>query len=264
MSSLINEKDQTVNMKNISKLACLPAIMLALSTTAAFAQERSSDSWKWGAEVYFWGASLGGKTSSGSNVDLGIDKIVEDLKFGAMGTIAGRKGDWSVFADMIYLDLGDSGTTSVNVGGTSVPVSASLDLKGFITTSGVGYRVYEKSRTSLDATVGVRYLWLDARLDLSVPTLPPVREEKSGSNWDAVVGLRGKTDLNDKWYLTYYADVGAGDSNLTWQALAAVNYRLKKVDLTLGYRYLDWDFGKFGPFHDLNLSGAFAGVKIPF
>ena len=253
-----------MNLKNIRKLACLTAIPLALSTTAAVAQERSADRWNWGAEAYFWGASLGGKTSSGSNVDLGIDKIVDGLKFGAMGTIAGRKGKWSAFADMIYLDIGDSGSAPVNVGGVPVPVSASLDLKGFITTAGGGYRIYEQSRTSLDATFGVRYVWLDARLDLSVAALPSVRLDESGANWDAVVGLRGRTELNDKWYLTYYADVGAGDSNLTWQVLGAVNYRLEKVDLTFGYRYLDWNFGKFGPFHDLNLSGAFAGVKMPF
>ena len=264
MSSLINEKDQTVNMKNISKLACLPAIMLALSTTAAFAQERSSDSWKWGAEVYFWGASLGGKTTSGGNIDLEIDKILENLKFGAMGAISARKDKWTVFADLIYLDVGDSGTVPVHVSGMTVPVAASIDLKALISTSGVGYRVYNQSHTTLDAVLGVRYLGLKARLDATVPGQPTVREEESGSNWDAVIGLRGKTDLNEKWYLTYYADVGAGDSDSTWQALGAVNYRLEKVDLTLGYRYLDWKLGKFGPFHDLNLSGAFAGVKIPF
>ena len=253
-----------MRIEKIRKLAWFSAFALALSATPAAAQDRASDGWKWGAEIYFWAASLGGKTTSGADVDIGIDTIIDDLKFGAMGTIAGRKGKWGVFADMIYLDLGDSGATSVNVGPLSVPVSASLDLKGFITTAGVGYRFYKQADTSLDATVGVRYLWLDARLDASVANLPSVREEASGSKWDAVVGLRGKTDLNEKWYLTYYADVGAGDSNLTWQALAAVNYRLDKIDLTLGYRYLDWDFGKFGPFHDLNLSGAFAGAKIPF
>ena len=252
-------------MKNISKLACLSAIALALSASAVFAQEDSPDSWKWGAEVYFWGASLGGSTTSGGDIDLGINKIIDNLKFGAMGTLAAHKGDWTLFADMIYLDVGDKVSTTATIGPIALPVSASIDLKGFITTAGAGYRVYDQGATSLDVTGGIRYLWLDATLDVSVPSIPrSVREEESGSNWDAVVGLRGRTDLNDKWYLTYYADIGAGDSDLTWQALVAANYRLKKVDLTLGYRYLDWNFDKFGPFHDLNLSGPFAGVKIPF
>ena len=53
---------------------------------------------------------------------------------------------------------------------------------------------------------------------------------ESGHVWDGVVGLRGATDLNERWYITYYADVGTGDSDLTWQGLAAVNYRFSKVD----------------------------------
>ena len=245
--------------------AFLPAIAISFCSITVSAEENSSENWKWGAELYFWGASLGGNTTSGSDIDIGIGTIIDDLKMGAMGTIGARKGDWAVFADLIYLDVGDSKNATANIGPISLPVSASVDLKGFISTAGVGYRVYEQSGTSLDITGGIRYLWLDSTIKVSVPSISrSVKEEDSGSNWDAVVGFRGKTDLNDKWYLTYYGDVGAGDSDLTWQALAAVNYRLNKVDLTLGYRYLDWDFDKFGPFNDLNLSGAFAGVKIPF
>jgi hypothetical protein len=256
-----------MRLKNIRKFYYLPAIALALIGSSVSAQDNASDNWKWGAEIYFWGASLGGSTTTGSDIDIGIDKIIEDLKFGLMGTVAARKGDWTVFADMIYLDLGESGSTTANIGQISVPISASIDLKGFIATSGAGYRVYEQSRTSLDITGGVRYLWLDSDIKVSVPSIPQVpdiKDNESGSNWDAVVGFRGKTYLNDKWYLDYYGDIGAGDSDLTWQALAAINYSMKRVDLTLGYRYLKWDFDDFGPFNDLDLSGAFAGVKIPF
>ncbi len=247
------------------RLAFATATTLLISGNAAFAQDSQSAGWNFGGEIYFWGASLGGSTTSGGDIDLGIDQIIDNLKFGAMGTLAAQKGGWTLFADMIYLDVGDSNSLTATIGPISLPVSASMDLKGFITTAGAGYRVYDQGNTSLDVTGGIRYLWLDATLDVSVPSISrSVREEESGSNWDAVVGLRGKTDLTDKWYLTYYADIGAGDSDLTWQAAAAINYRLEKVDLALGYRYLDWDFDDFGPFNDLNLSGAFAGVKIPF
>ena len=42
-----------------------------------------------------------------------------------------------------------------------------------------------------------------------------------------------------------------------------VRRKMEKVNLVLGYRYMDWDFDNYGPFDDLNLSGPFAGVKIP-
>lgn len=244
---------------NHRRTSGLCGLALLMGATAANAQE----TWTGGAELYFWGANLGGETTTGDDIDVSIDDIVKDLKFGAMGTIAGQRGPWGVFADLIYLDLTDSKTTNANVGGVSVPVLGDLELKGFISTFGVGYEVVETAATTISAIGGARYLWLDGNIGLNGAGLS-VSEGESGNNWDGVVGFRGETELNEKWYLTYYADVGAGDSDLTWQALGAVNYRLGRVDLALGYRYLEFDFDDSGPFQSLNLSGAFAGVKIPF
>ena len=249
-------------------IICPLAIALLLGTPSVSAQDSSSDSWDWSAEVYFWGASLGGETTSGDDIDLGIDKILEDLEAGAMGTVAASKGQWTIFSDMIYLDVKDSGSATTGVGpASSVTIDASIELKGFITTLGAGYRAYEQSGNSLDVIGGLRYLWLESEIDIDVgPPVGPldVNEKDDGTNTDVVVGLRGKADINDKWYLSYYADVGTGDSDLTVQALAAVNYRLETVHLTAGYRYLEWDFDDFGPFDDLDLSGAFAGAKFYF
>lgn len=251
-----------MSAKKTLRSAYLPAIVLAVSGTTVSAQDGSSDSWKWRAEVYGWGASLGGRATTGSDIDIGIDKIIDDLKFGFMGAVDARKGNWRLFADLIYLDIGENDKAGVNVGGISVPVSASIDLKGVISTAGVGYRVYERPGRWLDVTGGIRYLWLDSHIKVNVGALS-LPEKDSGSNWDAVVGLQGTTNLTDKWYLDFIADVGAGDSDLTWQAIGAVGYRMEKVNLVLGYRYMDWDFDNYGPFDDLNLSGPFAGVKIP-
>ena len=64
--------------------------------------------------------------------------------------------------------------------------------------------------------------------------------------------------------LTYYADMGAGDSDPTWQASASVSYRFDKVDAVLGYRYLDYEFDDSGFIDNLNIGGPSAGVKFRF
>jgi hypothetical protein len=140
-----------------------------------------------------------------------------------------------------------------------------VELKGFITTLGGAYRFLETDTTRLNLVAGARYLWLKADLDVDIGRLG-VGGSESDTVWDGIVGLRGKTDLNDKWYLTYYADVGGGNSKMTWQALAAINYRFQRVDAVVGYRYLDWDFddGDMLNFDELNLGGPFAGVKFLF
>ncbi|WP_170436896.1 DUF481 domain-containing protein [Ruegeria arenilitoris] len=245
--------------KNLPQLtlSTLAAATLTASTAAA------EEDWQWGAQLYFWGASVGGETTTGGNVDISIDKIIEDLNFGVMGTLVARNDRLSLIADVIYLDVDESDSTSVDLGGASVPVTADIGLKGFITTLGAGYRVLETSGGSLDITGGARALYLDG--DVSVSGLgSPIAESESGTNWDAVIGFRGETNINEDWYFSYYADIGTGDSDLTWQAAAAINYRLNSVDLTVGYRYLDWDLGEFGPFNEVTLSGAFLGVRVPF
>ena len=36
--------------------------------------------------------------------------------------------------------------------------------------------------------------------------------------------LRGVSELSDKWWLNYRFDIGAGDSDLTWNAVAQFGY----------------------------------------
>ena len=224
-----------------------------------------ADRWVYGAEVYMWGAGVGGETTSGSDVDIDFDDLFKDLQLGFMGSLAASKGQWTLFGDFIYLDVEDDTKGTVNILGEPVPTKVDVELKGFITTLGGAYRVLETDSTRLNLLAGARYLWLKADLDVDIGSLGAGGSE-SDTVWDGVVGLRGKTDLAKKWYLTYYADVGAGNSKSTWQALAGINYRFQKVDAVVGYRYLEWDFdkGDMLNFDDLNLSGPFAGVKFRF
>ena len=51
---------------------------------------------------------------------------------------------------------------------------------------------------------------------------------------------------------------------MTWQAIGGINYRFSKVDLTLGYAYMDWDFDKKSMIKDMTLKGPYAGIKFRF
>lgn len=246
------------------KLAWLPAAVLAMIAQPASAQDEAPQGdWEWGAEVYFWAADLGGQTTSGDDIHMGIGDIIKDLKMGGMATIAGHNGRWGVFSDNIYLNLGDSADLTADIGGVPTPVTARVGLKGLISTTGAGLRVVDDGGTTIDLTGGIRYLWLKGSVDVTDGTMD-VSEAVSGTEWNGVIGFRGRSDLSEKLYLTYYADVGTGESDLTWQALAALNYRLGGADLIAGYRYLEWDYDDFGPFDSLNLSGPFMGVKFKF
>jgi len=51
--------------------------------------------------------------------------------------------------------------------------------------------------------------------------------------WDVVIGVRGHANLNRQWYLPYQLDIGAGQSDLTWQAAGGIGYRFDWGDVNL-------------------------------
>jgi hypothetical protein len=248
--------------------ALLSALVMASAAaedgpTTVQGVDADTGKWKVYGQVYLWGASISGKTKIG-DVDVPIDDIVDKLEGAFMGNLLARKDRWVWFLDTVYLNV--SGNKTVQSGGPPATVDAALDLKTLVATGGGGYRLTRSETASLHILGGVRYLKLDADVALNPVTPPgPGRSEsESDSNTDAVIGLRGAVNFSEKWYMNYYADIGAGGSDLTWQALAAINYRFRPLDIALGYRYLYWDFEKGSLIEDLDISGPYAGVKWRF
>lgn len=131
-------------------------------------------------------------------------------------------------------------------------------------TAGGGYALKEAEQWRLDGVFGLRYINLktDVTLDLGPGAVIPVTDKSD--LWDAVIGLRGRTNLSERWYITYYGDVGAGDSDLTWQALGGINYSFGRLDVGIGYRHLEWQLEKGGLLDKLAISGPYAGIGYRF
>ena len=220
--------------------------MMAAAQTAT-AQEQG---WEFTADLYGWGASIGGRSATGTGIDIGIDDLIDNLEMGLMTSVGARKGKWSILTDVIYMDV-DAGKHGIDVG-----------LQSWIVTPVVGYNLVQDGNIALDIVGGARYLWLKSELDLS--GVGGARFSDSGHVWDGIVGLKGEVTLAKNWYIPFYLDVGAGDSDLTWQALGGLAYKFKKFDVVAGYRYLDWEFDDNDVFDDLNLSGLYAGLKLQF
>lgn len=70
--------------------------------------------------------------------------------------------------------------------------------------------------------------------------------------------------IRRQWHAIYHVDVGAGDSDYTWQGIAGVGYHFKNFDGVLAYRYISWSFGDDAVLGDLNLSGVMLGMRFSF
>ena len=238
-------------MRTFNKIVILVLSTFVIATIIPGTVSAQDPGWQFTAEVYLWCASVGGKTASGSDIDVDFDDILDKLEIGFMGLLGAQKGKWSLWTDVIYLAVKDD-TTVYNE-----PLSA--ELSGWIVTPAVGYNLVETERVRIDVVGGARYLYLD--LDLRYGSIPV---EDSGSVWDGIVGVRGSFNLTEKLYLPYQLDIGTGESDFTWQGFGGIGYRFKWFDVIGAYRYLKWDFGSGKELDDLELHGPFGGIKIVF
>lgn len=224
---------------------------------------QSEDGWQFMAEAYLWYASMEGESNTDGEIQIDNNDLVDNLDFGFMATVGAQKDKWFFGVDTIYLDVSDN--MSNTIGG--VGVNGKVELSGWIVTPLVGYEMYRADKTNFNIVGGARYLYLSTDLTLgnsdpsSTPFLYSVSD--SGNNWDAVIGLKGDYFISDNWFVPYYLDIGAGNSQFTWQAMAGLGYRFGICDVLVAYRYLEWNFDD-AVLDNLNVSGVAAGVRFFF
>ena len=215
----------------------------------------------------------------GSSAGIDIDKIIENLKTFFMGSFDARRGQFGVFTDLVYVDIGDtkSDTRALSIGGVPLPADVSakvgFNIKGWAWTLAGLYQAVKTPDASLDVIGGVRLLDLKDSLDwaLSGNVGSVALADRTGSrgdslqNWDAIIGVRGRHAFGERraWFAPYHLDVGAGESNLTWQAIAGIGYSFGWGDVLAAWRYLDYDMKSGETIESLNFNGPLDRGGVP-
>jgi hypothetical protein len=233
--------------------------------------------------VYAWLPDIEGTTrfpsgAAGPTITVDAGQLIDNLDFTFQAALQARKGRWGAFGDLIYLDEGAARSRirefSVGPGQrpAGVELDARLDLKSWILTLGAIYNLRDTQSGVTDLLFGARMLDLEQTLDwrfsgnISGLELPGASGSStvSGTNWDAVIGLRGQWRFggDHRWLIPWHVDAGAGDSDFTWQAMAGLGYRFDWGSVVLNYRYLDYDVGSGTGVNDLTLEGPMAGVSF--
>jgi hypothetical protein len=252
-----------------------------LSPGTAAAQELS-DQWKFRAFIYMWAPQItstvtfpGGTTA---HTDMKFHTILDHLKLAGMGTVEAQQGRWGAFTDVVYMNLGATKTTlrEGTIDGVPLPVgvtaNAGVGLKSWIWTLAASYRIQAEPGSSLDVFAGARLLSLQPTLtyNFNVDVGPFVGPARAGSrsvtenDWDAIVGLKGRVGFgaNREWFIPYYFDIGAGDSDLTWQGSVGIGYTYSWGDVIATYRYLDYNPKASSKVSDLTIKGPLLGVAF--
>jgi hypothetical protein len=240
--------------------------------------------WQAAATVYGWFPTMGGTfevpLGGSASAEMDPSDLLDALNFTFMGAAEVRNGRWGALTDVIYLDLGgtEKNFRDFTLGQQDLPLQVTakteVGLSGWVWTLGGTYLVVDDPARPVSLVVGARLLDLTNELELDlngdITGLPVpgrhVKGEAELSNWDAIVGLKGRFALGSGggWFVPYYVDVGTGESDFTWQAVLGVGYAFDWGDLTAGWRYMDYDFSADETVEDLWQSGAAIGVTLHF
>lgn len=248
------------------------ACMLLPNTAGA--GESTQPAWEHELTLYGWFTDLDG-TASGSDgaADFSFDvsDIVDNLNFAMMATLESHYGKWSIVADVLYMDVEDDDNSSVTIGPIgrrTVDGDVDFEMSSWVVQGGVGYNLIDTESGRLAVLGGLRYLYVDVDTEVHIQgTLADIHIDVSDSEGiiDGIVGFRGGYNFNENWYLPYYADIGTGDSDVTYQLFAGIGYRFSWGHIRAGYRYLAWEFDDDDMImEDMDIHGPIAGVTFNF
>lgn len=229
----------------------------------AQAEERN---WEFTVAPYFWMSGLDGKMAAFPplppvSVDASFSDVLDALDMAFLVAGEARKGKFALVADIQYYDLGLDGQTPGDLY-SGVAVTTKLNLYSL----GVAYRMAGDGESFLDGVAALRRVSADNTLSFSEGQLPSVSVSSSESWTDPMLGVKGRTKLAERWYVSGWALLAVGgDSDSAWDAFAAVNYQMtRQWQAHFGYRHMDIDHQEAGFLYDLAQSGPMLGVSYAF
>lgn len=240
-----------------------PALAIAALSAALLATPASAGQLEF--SPYVWIPGIDGTIGTGGG-DSGLGDRVE-LDFtpefrigGAMVNLSWREGRYVLFGDWTYANVRAEDESPFGLLYSGV----SGQIIGNVVQLFSGYALVDREDLKVDAYLGVRGWGLVGRLGLDAGTAPAVDLESSGYWLDAAVGFRVNWWITPKWFAHARADVGAGGSNVTWQAYALGAYRFSWGALFAGWRHLYVDRGDGDLRLRLALSGPVVGASFSF
>ena len=278
------------------RMAVAAALVSIAATSAASAQDTGlRPGWSFEIAPYLWlptvNATLRYNVPSnfGGTADVKADAGDYFANLNGALALAGvvRYDRFSVLTDIMYVNAtaGGSRVESVNIADIGRdPISSTLNtggdttLKTTLWTLAAGYTVASGTWGNVDVLAGFRYLGIDSNTNYNLAVTLTGPRGNAGptfggagslaandSIWNGIVGLRGRINIAESgFFIPYYLDLGAGNSNFTWQTFAGIGYQTGWAGVQLGWRYMSYDQGGSSAVQDMTMSGAYLAVNFSF
>lgn len=239
-------------------------LMLSTLMPAAAAHGQEMDNFGWSITPYLWATEttvdLTFRDADVGAGEISFSELLDVLDAAFMIHVEGGGGNWSAFGDLTYLKTSDSTERAAFVVDSN---SKQLFFDGAVAwwPGGVG------SNFSLFG--GLRHSGFDDRYTFRlIINNAPVGERRSTKDYyDALVGLRYRFDLSERWALLTRADTSFGDSEGTLLVQANLAWTVGKRQqnrILFGYQYKTAEFKDDDLGTDFSYQGPMAGFNFRF
>ncbi len=230
------------------------------SMHGAFAQDNGNIQWT--IAPYLWASdttvdlTFRDTNLGGGNVT--FNDLLDVLDAALMVQVEGGRGNWSAFTDITYLATSDT---------TERPlVTIDADNKQTFVDAAVAYWPNGVG-SAFNLFAGLRYTGFDDRYRFIASGTEVSRRDSSADYYDALLGLRYRFDLGDRWAIQTRGDYGFGDSEGVLLLRASVAYAVGKRRqnvILFGYQYKQAEYSDGDLTTDFEYAGPTAGFAFRF
>jgi len=194
-----------------------------------------------------------------AEMDYGIGDVFDNLQGALTMLVQGNNQQFGYWMSYEFVELGDDIKKTLLpdnefIGAT---IKAEADFGTEIIDAGLSYFISD----TVELIGGVRAWNVEQDFNISISReltgMTNQISESVDESWiDAFVGVRARIPLGGCWSLNLRGDLGAGDSDSTYQALAMVAFEHDNNWTTsAGVRYLAVDYAKDGFTFDMEMTG---------
>jgi hypothetical protein len=234
-----------------------------------------ANEWTFAVASYVWASGIKGDVGlfgqEPSSVDKSFGDLIKDFKFGGMAVAGLHNGTWGLFGDIMYARTRSDGSATRIVDKVPVALSAAGETSSFTGTLMGEYRPYSTPAATLDLMAGMRLWSVDNDINLALTAGGAPIAQFSGSDggtWvDPIIGIKGRFNIDDKWYLDGWAMIGGFGvaSDVTWDVMANIGYHWNdKISFAVGYRAMGVDYSHGGFVYDVVQRGPVIGSVMKF
>jgi len=227
----------------------------------------SQDSGKlgWSITPYLWASDTSldmtvTDSGIGGGTEIPFADLLDVLESAFQIHVEAGKGNWSGFGDLTYIETSDTISRPLLIIDTSNKQKV-LDAAVAYWPNGVG--------SQLNFFGGLRYSGFDDRYLFSLGANPLVERRSTKDYYDALLGIRYRFDLSERWALLTRGDISFGEKQIcVWLPIqgsgvqgrrAKHRVRLQWTDGGLQLSILERSMGNQYEIHDSCYSGFVSG-----